>query len=94
MLVYAHHEGLLAEAIRSMARELHEHDAYRRNGMDEVLDRTVQYLFNRLGRWPTAAEAAAAAGVSVEDVVEERLRGRPAWPASGALAAGSATPGR
>ena len=72
--VSAHHEGLLAEAIRQMARELRAYDAARTAGMDEVLDRTIQYLFNRLGRWPTAAETAEAAGVCVEDVVEERLR--------------------
>lgn len=72
--VCAHHDGLLAEAIRQMARELRAYDEQRRIGMDEVLDRTVQYLFNRLGRWPTAAEAAEAAGVCVEDVVEDRLR--------------------
>jgi hypothetical protein len=72
--VSAHHDGLLAEAIRQMARELREYDAQRRAGMDEVLDRTVQYLFNHLGRWPTAGETAQAAGVCVEDVVEDRLR--------------------
>jgi len=72
--VAAHHDGLLAEAIRQMARELREYDAQRRAGMDEVLDRTVQYLFNHLGRWPTAGETAQAAGVRVEDVVDDRLR--------------------
>jgi hypothetical protein len=72
--VCAHHDGLLAEAIRQMARELREYDVKRTAGIDEVLDRTIQYLFNRFGRWPTAAEAAEAAGVCVEDVVDDRLR--------------------
>ena len=78
----AERDGLVAEAIRQMARELREYDAERRAGIDEVLDRTIPYLFNRLGRWPTAAEAADAAGLTVEEVVEERLRGRPALPSS------------
>ena len=72
--VSAHHDGLLAEAIRQMARELREYDAQRTAGMEETLDRTVQWLFNRHGRWPTAAEAAEAAGVCIEDVVDDRLR--------------------
>ena len=73
--VAAHHDGLLAEAIRHMAHELHEYERTRVSDADEVLERTTEWLTNRLGRCPTATEAAFAAGISVEavlDVLEAR----------------------
>jgi len=73
--VAAHRQGLLAEAIRQMAHELHEYERTRVSDADEVLDRTTEWLTNRLGRCPTASEAAFAAGMSVEavlDVLEAR----------------------
>ncbi len=88
----AEREGLVAEAIRHMACELREYDAQRKEGTVEVLERTVRYLFNHLGRWPTAREAADAAGLTVEEVVDARLRGRPASPSSADVAVGAATP--
>ena len=77
--VAAHHDGLLAEAIRHMARELHEYERTRVSDADEVLERTTEWLRNRLGRCPTAGEAAFAAGMSVEavlDVLEARRQAR------------------
>ncbi len=77
--VAAHRQGLVAEAIRQMAYELHEYERTRVSHADEVLDRTIRWLENRLGRCPTAGEAAFAAGMSVEavlDVLEARRRHR------------------
>ena len=77
--VAAHRHGLLAEAIRHMARELHEYERTRVSDAGEVLDRSREWLENRLGRCPTAGEVAFAAGLSVEivlDVLEERRQER------------------
>ena len=77
--VAAHRHGLVAEAIRQMAHELHEYDRVRAAGAGEVLDRSREWLENRLGRCPTAGEVAFAAGLSVEivlDVLEERRQAR------------------
>jgi len=77
--VAADRHGLLAEAIRQMARELHEYERRRVSHADETLARTTEWLENRLGRCPTAREAAFAAGMSVEavlDVLEARRRDR------------------
>jgi len=64
-------DALVAEAIRQMARDLREYEASRVADMSEVLDRTTEYLANRLGRCPTAAELAEAGGVSVEQVLDD-----------------------
>jgi len=64
-------DGLVAEAIRQMARDLREYESSRVADMHEVLDRTTEYLANHLGRCPTAAEVAEAGGVSVEDVLDD-----------------------
>ena len=64
------HRGHLAEALRSMARELREHERTRAAEMGELLDRTIEFLANRTGRCPTAREIAAAAGVTVEEVLD------------------------
>jgi DNA-directed RNA polymerase specialized sigma subunit len=62
--------GIVAEAIRQMARDLREYERERLGDVDEAVQRTVLALTNRLGRFPTAAEAADAAGLDIEDVVE------------------------
>ena len=67
--VAAHRDGLLAVAIRHMAHELYEYQRTRVSDADEVLDRTTEWLANRLGRCPTAEEAAFAAGMTVEEVL-------------------------
>jgi hypothetical protein len=74
--VEAHHEGLLAEALRQMAHELYAYERARLAGMEETVERTVEFMTNRLGRRPTAEEVAVAAGVLVEDVLEARLGAR------------------
>ena len=77
MLEQLHHpprDGLVAEAIRQMARELRDYDADRVSGIDETLDRTITWLANHLGRCPTAREVAAAAGLTTEEVVVARLQ--------------------
>jgi DNA-directed RNA polymerase specialized sigma subunit len=81
------HGGVVAEAIRQMARDLRAYDQARVGDVDEALDRTVEWLANRLGRCPTAAEAARAAGLDVEDVLDtlEAARGRVATDRPGAL---------
>ena len=75
--VAAHHDGLLAEAIREMARQLHEYERTRVSDAGEVLDRTTEWLSNRLGRCPTANEAAFAADLSVETVLDVLEARRP-----------------
>ena len=77
MLMYLHHPSggdLVAEAIRQMARELRDYDADRMAGIEETLDGTIASLANRLGRWPTAREVAAVVGVTMEEVVDARMR--------------------
>jgi DNA-directed RNA polymerase specialized sigma subunit len=69
--------GLVAEAIRQMARDLREYDRRRLGDVDEVLARSIVALANRLGRQPTARETADAAGLDVEDVIDARLRRLP-----------------
>jgi hypothetical protein len=72
-------DGLVAAAIRQMARDLREHERARAGDVAEVLDRTTTYLRNRLGRCPTPDEVATAGGIDVEDVLDEisrRRRGR------------------
>ena len=64
-------DALVAEAIRQMARDLRVYESSRVADMHEVLDRTMEYLANRLGRCPTAAEVADAGGVSVEEVLDD-----------------------
>ena len=73
-------DGLVPAAIRQMARELREYDSACCAGIGEVLDRSVEWLANRLGRCPTAGEAAQASGVRVEDVIDalEACGGQPA----------------
>jgi hypothetical protein len=66
-------EGIVAEAIRSMARELRAHEQARTAGIDAVLDRALTGLSGPSGRRPTAREVAAMAGVSVEDVLDAHL---------------------
>jgi DNA-directed RNA polymerase specialized sigma subunit len=65
-----HHRGLLAEALRTMARDLRDHERQRAAEMGEVLDRTIEFLANRSGRCPTVQEVAIAAGVTVEEVLD------------------------
>jgi hypothetical protein len=67
-------QGIVAEAIRQMARDLREYERERLGDIDEAVERTVVWLTNRLGRYPTANEAADAAGLDVEDVLEAWLR--------------------
>ena len=69
--------ALVEQAIRQMARELHAYDQERRAAASKTLDSTVAWLELRLGHSPTPATVAAAAGISVEDLLDERL-GRPA----------------
>ena len=63
-------DGLVPAAIRQMARELRDYDRASCADIGELLDRTVEWLANRLGRCPTAEEVAEAAGVRVEDVID------------------------
>ena len=72
MLIPLQHprDGLVPAAIRQMARELREYDRASCADVDEVLDRTVEWLSNRLGRCPTATEAAREAGIRVEDIID------------------------
>jgi DNA-directed RNA polymerase specialized sigma subunit len=81
-------DGLVPAAIRQMARELREYDRACRADLDEVLERTVEWQANRFGRCPTAAEAAEASGVRVEDVIDalEACSARAAPRARDALA--------
>ena len=72
--------GLVAEAIRQMARDLRDYERERVGDVEETLDRTIVALTNRLGRSPTAAEVADAAGLEVEDVIDARLRRMPSTP--------------
>ena len=60
----------LADALRDMARELREHERARAAEMEDVLDRTVEFLSNRTGRCPTVDEVAVASGVTVEEVLD------------------------
>ena len=64
------HRGQLAAALRDMARELRERERARAAEMDDVLDRTVEFLANRTGRCPTVDEVAVAAGVTVEEALD------------------------
>lgn len=66
--------GIVAEAIRQMARDLRDYERERLGDLDEAVDRTVVFLTNHLGRLPTPAETADAAGIEVEDVLEAWLR--------------------
>jgi DNA-directed RNA polymerase specialized sigma subunit len=66
----AKRDGLLAESIRGMAHELGEYERTRIRDIDEVLDRSIEFLCNRLGRCPTAHEVATAGGMTIEEVLE------------------------
>jgi DNA-directed RNA polymerase specialized sigma subunit len=65
--------GLVAEAIRQMARDLERHERARRSGREAAVRRAFAKLAAGRDEAPTARELAQAAGVSVEDVLEERL---------------------
>jgi hypothetical protein len=69
-------DGLVAAAIRQMARDLREHERRRSADVAEVVERTTTYLANRLGRSPTPGEVARNAGHDVEDVLDEISRRR------------------
>ena len=72
--------GLVAAAIRQMARDLREHERARTGDVAEILDRTTTYLRNRLGRSPTPEEVAETGGIDVEDVLDEISRRRRSAP--------------
>jgi hypothetical protein len=69
--------GIVAEAIRQMARDLREYERERLGDIDVAVERTVVRLTTARGRHPTAAETAASAGIDVEDVLEAWLRRDP-----------------
>ena len=74
--------GLARETVRRVIADLRRYEAARIPDLDEALDRTVEALGNRLGRCPAAAEIATAAGVTVEDVLDELERARGARTAT------------
>jgi transcriptional regulator with XRE-family HTH domain len=53
--------------------------------VDEVVDRSVEALANRLGRCPTVDEVAEAAGITAHDVLESLDSARPRMLARTAL---------
>jgi hypothetical protein len=69
----SHRDGLVAEAIRQMARDLERHERARRPAREAAVRRAFVKLAASRDEAPTARELALTAGVSVEDVLEERL---------------------
>ena len=76
MLIESLHprDGVVAAAIRQMARDLRDYERERLGDVDTVVEHAVMRLTTSLGRHPTASEAAATAGLDVEDVLEAWMR--------------------
>ena len=70
--MYARNEVVEA-TIREMARDLRDHEEQRVAAAAATLDATIAWLEAQLGHSPTARTVAAAAGISVEDVLDARL---------------------